>query len=70
MGNGDIDHAYWGRPEDMTMSRPAYYLESTKTGSDVTGATAAALAAGSMAFLSKGVKNHSKKYATVKDQVF
>ncbi|XP_021935330.1 endoglucanase 11-like, partial [Zootermopsis nevadensis] len=22
VGQGDVDHAYWGRPEDMTMSRP------------------------------------------------
>ena len=24
IGKGDIDHAYWGRPEDMEMERPVY----------------------------------------------
>ena len=23
VGDGALDHAWWGRPEDMTMSRPA-----------------------------------------------
>jgi hypothetical protein len=22
VGDGDLDHDYWGRPEEMTMSRP------------------------------------------------
>jgi endoglucanase len=22
VGDGTLDHNYWGRPEDMTMSRP------------------------------------------------
>ena len=26
VGNGGIDHAYIGRPEDMTVERPAYSL--------------------------------------------
>jgi len=24
IGNGDADHAFWGRPEEMSMQRPAY----------------------------------------------
>lgn len=51
VGNGDTDHAIWTRPEDMTISRPPYYLNSSKTGSDVAGGTAAALAAGALAFM-------------------
>ncbi|KAK7463187.1 hypothetical protein BaRGS_00038246, partial [Batillaria attramentaria] len=45
-----VDHSYWGRPEDMTMYRPAYKLSPEAPGSDVIGETAAAMAAGSIAF--------------------
>ena len=54
VGNGDLDHAYWGRPEDMTMNRPAYSVTTSAPGSDVAGETAAALAAGSIAFSQTG----------------
>ncbi|ESO83674.1 hypothetical protein LOTGIDRAFT_197134 [Lottia gigantea] len=53
VGNGNADHSFWGRPEDMTMARPAYKVTASKPGSDVAGGTAAALAAGSIAFKSK-----------------
>ncbi|NOK61873.1 MAG: Cellulase/cellobiase CelA1 [Chloroflexi bacterium AL-W] len=52
VGNGDADHAYWGPPEEMTMSRPAYKITRDKPGSDVAADTAAALAASSIAFRS------------------
>ena len=32
VGQGDVDHAYWGRPEDMTMERPAYQINTSKPG--------------------------------------
>jgi hypothetical protein len=49
VGNGDTDHAYWGRPEQLEQSssgmpRPTYKLDSSKPGSDLAGAIAAALA--------------------------
>ncbi|ESO99349.1 hypothetical protein LOTGIDRAFT_231044 [Lottia gigantea] len=50
VGDPFIDHDYWGRPEDMTMYRPAYRLSPERPGSDVIGETAAALAAGSIVF--------------------
>nr|AOV94256.1 cellulase [Antipaluria urichi] len=50
VGNGDIDHAWWGRPEDMTMERPAYKLTESAPGSELAGETAAALAAASIVF--------------------
>ncbi|XP_048748294.1 uncharacterized protein LOC125660495 [Ostrea edulis] len=54
VGNGAIDHAVWGRPEDMNMARPAYKCTASNGGcSDVEGITAAALASASMAFKSK-----------------
>ena len=51
VGNGGLDHAYWGRPEDMTMARPAYKITQAKPGSDLAAETAAALAAASIAFM-------------------
>jgi len=50
VGQGDADHAYWGRPEDMTMARPAYKIDTSRPGSDLAAETAAALAAASIVF--------------------
>jgi hypothetical protein len=50
VGDGDADHAYWGRPEDMTMNRPAFKIDTSAPGSDLAGETAAALAAASIVF--------------------
>jgi len=50
VGNGVIDHEYPGRPETMTISRPAYSLTPSKPGSDCAGETAAALASASILF--------------------
>ncbi|XP_045614932.1 uncharacterized protein [Procambarus clarkii] len=50
VGNGGIDHAYWGRPEDMTMERPSYKIDEQAPGSELAGETAAALAAASIVF--------------------
>jgi hypothetical protein len=48
LGDGDADHAFWGRPEDMTMNRPAFKIDQNGPGSDLAGETAAALAAASI----------------------
>jgi endoglucanase len=50
VGNGDIDHAYPGRPETMTVERPAYSLTPSRPGSDCAGESAAALASASLLF--------------------
>jgi len=52
VGRGDLDHAYWGRPEEMTMQRPSYRLTTSAPGSDLAADTAAAFAAGYMFFQS------------------
>jgi hypothetical protein len=52
VGNGGADHSFWGRPEDMTMSRPAYKIDATHPGSDLAAETAAAMAATAIAFRS------------------
>ncbi|XP_064612033.1 endoglucanase E-4-like [Liolophura sinensis] len=50
VGDGYIDHDYWGRPEQMTMKRPSFKVDAHHPGSDVAGETAAAMAAGYIAF--------------------
>jgi len=54
VGNGGLDHAWWGPPENMTMNRPAYAVTASCPGSDVTGETAASLAAASIIFRNEG----------------
>ncbi|RCX17108.1 dockerin type I repeat protein [Anaerobacterium chartisolvens] len=45
LGDGDVDHQYWGPPELQTNDRPAYYVATpSNPGSDVAGDAAAALA--------------------------
>jgi len=53
VGDGHADHSYWGPAEAMTMARPAYTLTRSQGGSDLAGETAAALAAGSLAWADK-----------------
>jgi len=50
VGHGATDHAYWGRPEDMDMARPAFKLTTAAPGSDLAADTATALAAGYLLF--------------------
>eukprot|EP00794_Sanderia_malayensis_P007297 gene7297-8113_t len=52
VGDGNADHGFWGRPEDMTMARPSAKIDQSKPGSDLAGETAAALAAASIVFKS------------------
>ena len=53
MGDGGKDHSFWGRPENMTMARPAYKIDETNPGSDVAAETAAAFAASYLVFHNK-----------------
>lgn len=57
VGNADADHSYWGPPEKMTMARPAFKIDASHPGSDVAMETAAAFAAGSLAFADKSEAN-------------
>jgi endoglucanase len=50
VGNGGIDHAWWGSAEVMRMARPSYKIDATRPGSDLAAETAAAMAAASMVF--------------------
>merc|ERR1711963_737525 len=55
IGNGDADHAFWGKPEDMTMGRPCYKVGPGKPAADLYGEWAGALAAASMVWKDKDV---------------
>ncbi len=53
VGDGNIDHSYWGAPEDMTMERPIFKLDDQNHGADLAGESAAALASASIAWRSE-----------------
>lgn len=50
VGNGGVDHAWWGSAEVMQMPRPAYKIDAQNPGSDLAAETAAAMAATSLVF--------------------
>lgn len=50
VGDGKADHEYWGSPENMSMKRPVYTLNTKLPGSEPAAEAAAALAAGSIIF--------------------
>ncbi|XP_069681404.1 endoglucanase E-4-like [Periplaneta americana] len=58
VGQTHADHQYWGRPEDMTIDRPAYKIDTLHPGSDLAAETAAAFAAAYLVF-----KNSDASYA-------
>jgi len=61
IGDGYEDHAYWGRPEEMTMTRPSFKITEDAPGSDLAGETAAALAAGALYFHMRGQAEYSSQ---------
>ncbi|KAH9505673.1 hypothetical protein Btru_055476 [Bulinus truncatus] len=61
VGDENTEWAYWGRPEDMTHHRPCKVANAAHPGSDVAGATAAALALGSLVFEDQGDTAYSKQ---------
>ncbi len=52
VGNGGLDHAFWGPAESVEkhMARPAYKITASAPGSDLAGETAAATAAAAIIF--------------------
>lgn len=50
VGNGTVDHAWWGAAEVMQMDRPSYKLDSSNPGTAVSAETAASLAAAACVF--------------------
>ena len=50
VGDPNMDHRCWERPEDMDTPRNVYKVTTQNPGSDVAAETAAALAAASIVF--------------------
>lgn len=50
VGDPNMDHKCWERPEDMDTPRNVYKVSAQNPGSDVAAETAAALAASSIVF--------------------
>ncbi len=50
VGDGGLDHSWWGPAEVMQMNRPSYKVDLTNPGSTVSGEAAAALAAAGTIF--------------------
>lgn len=53
VGDGNIDHGWWGPAEVMQMNRPSYKVTADKPGSCVVGEAAASLAAAAVVFADK-----------------
>ncbi|OMO98095.1 Glycoside hydrolase, family 9 [Corchorus olitorius] len=69
VGDPNADHDCWERPEDMDTPRTSYVVNQTHPGSEVSGETAAALAASSLAFQSAD-KKYSADLINRAKQVF
>ncbi|KAF5281878.1 hypothetical protein FQR65_LT14522 [Abscondita terminalis] len=50
VGDFSIDHKFWGRPEDLNTTRPAYKIDAKHPGADLAGEVAAALASSALVF--------------------
>ncbi|KAJ8917405.1 hypothetical protein NQ315_002429 [Exocentrus adspersus] len=50
VGNFSLDHTFWGRPEEMNMTRPAYKIDKEHPGSDLAGEASALFASASIVF--------------------
>ena len=59
VGDGHADHAQWSAPEDQTIQRPAMAVTPDQPGSDVSAASAAALASASVLFRQQGEERYA-----------
>lgn len=60
VGDFFIDHKFWGRPEEMNSTRPAYKIDKEHPGSDLAGEASASFSAASILFQEKN-KTYSKE---------
>ena len=70
IGDPNIDHNYWGRPEQQTGSRPAYWYDRTMAANDLYGGVAGALASASMVFLEDGDPAFANQLLTLATTLF
>jgi len=69
VGEGQVDHDYWGPPEQMAMPRPAFKIDASQPGSELAAEAAAALAAASLLF-AKDDPDYSRKLIEHAVQLF
>ncbi|GJT17572.1 endoglucanase 2-like protein [Tanacetum coccineum] len=50
VGDPELDHKCWDRPEPMTKKRPAIQINTSTPGTEVVAETAAAMASASLVF--------------------
>ncbi|KAK7481398.1 hypothetical protein BaRGS_00027354 [Batillaria attramentaria] len=70
VGDGDTDHQFWGRPEEMNMPRPCIKIGPGRPGSDVAGETVAALAAGAIVFREKGDMDYAAELLEAAESLY
>ncbi|XP_057502607.1 endoglucanase 10-like [Actinidia eriantha] len=74
VGDPELDHKCWDRPEAMTMKRPLTQVNASSPGTDVAAETAAALASASLVFKSANstysslLLKHAKELFTFADK--
>ncbi|KAF6165207.1 hypothetical protein GIB67_007192 [Kingdonia uniflora] len=68
VGNPEVDHNCWEKPETMDENRPLFYINETNPGSDAAGEASAALASASIVFKKIDPK-YSKKLLTHAQQL-
>ncbi|XP_057967828.1 endoglucanase 1-like [Malania oleifera] len=66
VGDPNMDHKCWERPEDMDTPRNVYKVDTRNPGSDVAAETAAALAAASIVFKDSDTSYSAKLLQTAK----
>jgi endoglucanase len=70
VGQGNLDHNWWGPAEVMPMARPSYKIDAGCPGSDLAGETAAALAAASIVFRDHGNQAYAGTLLTHATQLY
>ncbi|KAK1431325.1 hypothetical protein QVD17_07782 [Tagetes erecta] len=74
VGDPDVDHSCWDRPEGMTEKRPLIQINASTPGTEVAAETAAAMASASLVFKSSDstysslLLKHAKELFTFADQ--
>jgi len=70
IGDPNIDHAYWGRPEEQGGPRPAYIYNRTMGASDLYGGVAGALASANLVFRDNNDYAFAKKLLPVAEELY
>ena len=70
VGDGDLDHDYWGTPEAMSMERPTGVITADVPGTEIAAETAAAMAASALVLRDAGETALSEKLIAKAQRLF